>query len=141
MHTIRKEIAISAILNPKQRNNLYNDALKSSKEKLNLERARAAALAGDQVTLAKELSNQGMTLSKFQNMNVVAQESYAKALGLSADELSDQLRKQKIAQEQGKSLAEAHALFGNLEQYNIYRKMAEWNWKGTLEDAFRKMYL
>jgi len=42
---------------------------------------------------------------------------------------------------QGKSLAEAHALFGNLEQYNVYRKMAEWNWKSTLEDAFRKMYL
>lgn len=41
----------------------------------------------------------------------------------------------------GKSLAEAYALFGNLEQYNIYRKMAEWNWKGSLEDAFRKMYV
>lgn len=73
---------------------------------MNLERARAAALQGDQVTVMKELANQGMTLNKFQNMNVIAQESYAKALGLSADELSDQLRKQKIAQEQGKSLAE-----------------------------------
>lgn len=73
---------------------------------MNLERARAAALQGDQVTVMKELANQGMTLNKFQNMNVLAQESYAKALGLSADELSDQLRKQKIAQEQGKSLAQ-----------------------------------
>jgi hypothetical protein len=73
---------------------------------MNLERARAAALQGDQVTVMKELANQGMTLNKFQNMNVIAQESYAKAIGLSADELSEQLRKQKIAQEQGKSLAE-----------------------------------
>jgi hypothetical protein len=73
---------------------------------MNLERARAAALQGDQVTVMKELANQGMTLNKFQNMNVLAQESYAKAIGLSADELSDQLRKQKIAQEQGKSLVE-----------------------------------
>ena len=75
-------------------------------QSMNLERARAAALQGDQVTVMKELANQGMTINKFQNMNVLAQESYAKALGLTADELSDQLRKQKIAQEQGKSLAQ-----------------------------------
>jgi hypothetical protein len=75
-------------------------------QQMNLERARAAALMGDQVTVMKELNNQGMTLEKFQNMNVVAQESFAKALGLSSDQLSEQLRKQKIAQEQGKSLAE-----------------------------------
>ena len=75
-------------------------------QSMNLERARAAALQGDQVTVMKELANQGMTLNKFQNMNVIAQESFAKALGLSADELAEQLKKQKIAQEQGKSLAE-----------------------------------
>jgi F0F1-type ATP synthase assembly protein I len=75
-------------------------------QQINLERARAAALMGDQVTVMKELANQGMTLEKFQNMNVIAQKSFAEALGLSADELSEQLRKQKIAQEQGKSLAE-----------------------------------
>ena len=76
---------------------------------INLERARAAALMGDQTTVMKELTNQGMTLEKFQNMNVLAQESFSKALGLSADQLSDQLRKQKIAQEQGKSLAQITA--------------------------------
>ena len=75
-------------------------------QQLNLERARAAALAGDQVALAEELANQGMTLEKFSSMNVLAQESYAKALGLSADQLSDQLQKQKQAQESGKSLAQ-----------------------------------
>lgn len=73
---------------------------------MNLERARAAALQGDQVTVMKELANQGMTLNKFQNMNVIAQESFAKALGLTADQLADQLTKQKIAKEQGKSLAQ-----------------------------------
>jgi len=75
-------------------------------QQLNLERARAAALQGDQVTLMKELANQGMTLEKFQGMNVLAQKAYAEALGLSADALSDQLSKQKLAQESGKSLAE-----------------------------------
>lgn len=78
-------------------------------QQINLERARAAALMGDQTTVMKELTSQGMTLEKFQNMNVLAQESFSKALGLSADQLSDQLRKQKIAQEQGKSLAQITA--------------------------------
>jgi hypothetical protein len=75
-------------------------------QQLNLERARAAALAGDQVELAKELANQGMTLEKFSKMNVLAQRSYAEAIGLSADQLSEQLKKQKLAKEQGKSLAQ-----------------------------------
>jgi hypothetical protein len=75
-------------------------------QQLNLERARAAALMGDQVELAKELSNQGMTLEKFQSMNVIAQKTFAEALGLSADQLADQLQKQKLAIESGKSLAQ-----------------------------------
>lgn len=75
-------------------------------EQLNLERARAAALAGDQVALAQELNNQGMTLAKFERMNVLARRSYAQALGLSSDELADQLTKQKLAVESGKSLAQ-----------------------------------
>lgn len=41
----------------------------------------------------------------------------------------------------GKSIAEAIQLFGNIDQYNIYRKMDEWNWKGSLEDAYRKLYV
>jgi hypothetical protein len=73
---------------------------------LNLERARAAALMGDQVTLMTELNNQGMTLEKFQNMNVLAQQSFAAAIGLSSDQLADQLRLQKLAVESGKSLAQ-----------------------------------
>jgi len=75
-------------------------------QQLNLERARAAALAGDQVELAKELSNQGMTLEKFSSMNVLAQNAYSQALGLNSDQLSEQLKKQKLAQESGKSLAQ-----------------------------------
>ena len=40
-----------------------------------------------------------------------------------------------------KSIAEAKALFGDIDQWNIYKKMCEWNWKGSLADAYRKMYL
>ena len=41
----------------------------------------------------------------------------------------------------GRSIAEAQQLFGSLEPYNIYGKMDLWRWKGSLEDAFRKLYL
>ena len=73
---------------------------------INLERARAAALMGDQVTVMKELNSQGMTFEKFQTMNVLAQRSFAAAIGLSADELANQLKLQKLAVESGKSLVQ-----------------------------------
>ena len=41
----------------------------------------------------------------------------------------------------GRSIAEAIQLFGDLDQWNIYKKMDQWKWKGNLEDAYRKMYL
>jgi hypothetical protein len=40
-----------------------------------------------------------------------------------------------------RSIAEAKALFGDLDQWNVYKKMCQWNWKGTLADAFKKIYL
>jgi hypothetical protein len=73
---------------------------------LNLERARAAALAGDQVTLAQELNKNVGSLEDFQKMNVLQQKSLAEAVGLTADQLAEQLKKQKLAQETGKSLAQ-----------------------------------
>ena len=75
-------------------------------KQLNLERARAAALVGDQVALAEELNSQVGSLEEFQQMNVIQQKAIAEAVGLTSDELADQLKKQKIAQEQGKSLAQ-----------------------------------
>lgn len=41
----------------------------------------------------------------------------------------------------GRSIQEAKELFGSIDQYNIYIKMEQWNWKDSLENAFRKMYL
>jgi len=40
-----------------------------------------------------------------------------------------------------RSIAEAKALFGDIEQWNIYKKMADWKWTGSLVDAFKKLYL
>ena len=63
---------------------------------LNLERARGAALMGDQETLAKELANQVGTATEFGRMNVIQQESLAKAFGLSRDGMADMLLKQEL---------------------------------------------
>lgn len=41
----------------------------------------------------------------------------------------------------GRSIAEAQSLFGDISNYNVYAHMDRWNWKGSLEDAFRKFYL
>lgn len=41
----------------------------------------------------------------------------------------------------GRSIAEARTLFGDIEQYNIYGRMARWGWKDSLEKAYRRMYV
>lgn len=60
-------------------------------KELNLEKARQAALTNDISTLQEELNSQIGTFSDFQDMNRIQQESYAKALGMSTNELSEQL--------------------------------------------------
>ena len=40
----------------------------------------------------------------------------------------------------GRSIADAMQSFGDLSQWDIYKKMDSWGWKGSLEDAFRKIY-
>jgi len=64
-------------------------------EDLNLERARGLALQGKTAEAAEELmKNLGPNgLQKFQKMLPIQQEAYAKALGMSADELGDSLLK------------------------------------------------
>jgi hypothetical protein len=76
---------------------------------LNLERARTAALTGDLTTVMQELNNQNIDFNKFSNMNAIAQNKVAEALGLSSDELADQLLKQQYL---GKSTEEVAALAG-----------------------------
>ena len=76
---------------------------------LNLERARGLALQGDTAGAAEELmKNLGPNgLAKFQSMNVIQQEAYDRALGMSADELGDSLVKQKQLDSLGKDQAAA----------------------------------
>lgn len=41
----------------------------------------------------------------------------------------------------GRSIQEAKQLYGSIDQYNVYMKMDQWQWKDSLENAFRKMYV
>jgi glycosyltransferase involved in cell wall biosynthesis len=41
----------------------------------------------------------------------------------------------------GRSIAEAYQLFENLDSFSIYKKMDEWKWKDSLENAFRRLYV
>ena len=62
---------------------------------LNLEKARSAALAGDQEALAKALVEEAGSLEELQGMNVIQQQALAGALGMSADQLADSLVNQE----------------------------------------------
>jgi hypothetical protein len=76
---------------------------------LNLERARAAALSGDQLTLTREISDQVGTLNDFQHMNVLAQKSLAEAFGMSREEMADMLMKQEAINKYGDKAAELNS--------------------------------
>ena len=58
---------------------------------INLERARQAALTGDQTALMEELVREAGSLEELQQMNVLQQEALAGALGISVDQLANQV--------------------------------------------------
>jgi hypothetical protein len=64
-------------------------------KQLNLERARYFALTNDYAGLAKELGKQDITRASFAKMNVLQQESIAKAMGMSADTMGEMLMDQE----------------------------------------------
>ena len=76
-------------------------------KQLNLERARALSLAGDQEGLARELAAQAGTFTEFSKLNVLQQDELAKAFGMSSDKLSDILFKQET---QGMNAKQLRAL-------------------------------
>jgi hypothetical protein len=108
-------------------------------KQINVEKARYAALTGDQATLTQELADQVGSLAEFQEMNVLAQRSLAEAFGLSRDEVADMLTKQEtfnklgdvskksaaeqlaIARERG--LSEEDSLVVNLQQQAAAEKL------------------
>jgi len=78
-------------------------------KQLNFERARAAALTGDQATLMQEVANQAGSLEEFQSMNVIAQKSLADAFGMSREEMADMLLKQQAINKYGSEASKLNA--------------------------------
>jgi len=64
-------------------------------KQLNLEKARFFALTNDYASLARELGNQDITRASFAKMNVLQQESVAKAMGMTADTMGGMLMDQE----------------------------------------------
>lgn len=62
---------------------------------INLDKMRAAALAGDQETVMKELLAQTGSLAEFEKMNVIQKEAMAKAMGMEVDQMAEMLAKQE----------------------------------------------
>jgi hypothetical protein len=93
-------------------------------KQLNLERARAAALQGDQVTLAEELAKNVGTAADFTKMNVLQQKALAESVGMTSDELADTLVKREQALASGKSLAQVteEERIKALERQNVQDK-------------------
>jgi len=84
---------------------------------INVERARAAALTGDQATLMKEVSAQAGTLEDFTKLNVIAQGALAGAFGLQRDEMAEMLMKQELINQYGDEAAKL-----NKEQAEEFQK-------------------
>jgi len=98
----------------------------------NLERARAASLTGDLTTAMEELTNQGIDFNNFSNMNVIAQNKVAAALGMQTDELSDQLLKQQYM---GMSREQIVALGGE----EVAQRLEAMNAQDKFNAAMEKM--
>jgi hypothetical protein len=78
-------------------------------KQINLEKARYAALTGNQLDLTREIASQVGTLNEYENLNVLAQKSLAEAFGLSREEMSEMLLKQEAINKYGDKAAELNA--------------------------------
>jgi hypothetical protein len=76
-------------------------------KELNLEKARMAALRGDEVTLAKEMAQQVGSINEFEKMNVIQRESLAKAFGMNVESMSAMLIRQEAMNELGDKAKDA----------------------------------
>ena len=95
---------------------------------LNLDKARAAALAGDQATLAAELARELGSAEEFGKLNVIQQEALAKAMGMSREEVAQTFINQK-----------AMAAFSDVEGQTLDDKVrSEYKRISNMEEGAKK---
>ena len=107
-------------------------------KQLNLEKARSAALAGDEVALGAELAKNIGTQAEFLDMNVLQREKLAAAVGLEADAVANMLFNQEVM---GRNAQQLRALgkdelADRLEQLDTQErlKLAQEKFQATLGD-------
>lgn len=89
-------------------------------KQLNLEKARMAALTGDNATLAEELAKNMGSAEEFSKRNVIAQTALAKSMGMSRQEMAETLIKQNAL----KKVAEQYN-FANFQNLSTEEKLAK----------------
>jgi len=75
-------------------------------KQINLEKARSAALNNDLATVAEEITKQVGSAAEFGKMNRIQQEAFARAVGMSREELSKTLVEQEALRKIGASSIE-----------------------------------
>ena len=113
------ESSASALLNFESSIEAELEAELLTGKELNLERARLAALTGDQATLAAELAKNFGSAAEFSEQNVLAQEAQAKAMGMTRQEMAETLMKQEAMRNLGASTTKEFEAKLKAEQDNI----------------------
>ena len=107
-------------------------------KQLNLEKARSAALAGDENTLMEELSKNFGSHTDFMKMNVLQREKLAAAVGMEAGAMADMLFKQETMNTNAEELRAQgkEELANKLEQLDTQDKIqaAQEQLQATLAD-------
>lgn len=85
---------------------------------LNLEKARLLSLQGDTAAAAAEVASQFGSAEEFTSMNVLQQRELAKAVGLTADQLADSIKKRDILTSLGVKNIEQLKEQGRLNELN-----------------------
>jgi len=113
---------------------------------LNLERARSLALAGDTAAAAAEVAQQFGSAEEFTNMNVLQQRELAKAVGLTADQLSNSIKEREILRSLGAENLRQLEEEGRLEELNnvkggeaLYQQYLQQSTQEKFNEALTKM--
>ena len=88
-------------------------------KQLNLEQARMLALKGETGKAAAEVLKQVGSTADFQNMNVMAQESLAKAMGMSREELAKSLIEREALAKVGMADLSAQEAYNKLKKQGL----------------------
>jgi hypothetical protein len=89
---------------------------------MNLDRARGLALQGKYAEAVESALGKNMTSLKFGKLNVIQQEGYAKALGMTTDQLSDVLYKKERINKQGQTAIDDLKKEGRIAEANALEK-------------------